>query len=669
VLNGLYPRLAWVNLGKNRQTWLPYLFTCIGTIMMFYIMLTLDSDPALGKMSGGSTLGYMLDMGVVVIGFFAVILMFFAHSFIMKQRKKEFGLYNILGMEKRHIARLLAWETLYTAVIAYTAGIALGILFSKLMQLLLLKLLRFDIRFGLYVSPLAMGITALLFAAIFLLTLLNSMRVIHFAKPVELLHGTQEGEREPKSKWVLAVLGIMFLGAGYGLAVSVKSGLEAIQMFFIAVICVIIGTYLLFTAFSIVFLKRLRANKDYYYKTGHFATVSGMLYRMKKNAGGLASICILSTMVLVTVSTTVCLYMGVDEMLDIAYPGDLNVTAAFSADDSGSRDGIMKTTLDAVAAQGRTVTDCRDYLSLSYDVDRSGDSFASQSHQSGLLGGTGDVDSFTILTAADYNAMAGTNVFPAGGEALLYTPNHTGKAFSGGSLTLSGITYKITMLDSFPVKEQVSIRGGEQYFLVVADFDALKAAQAAQLNGDGEGKQVYMYYLAVNMDGTDQQKIDCAAAVDQAFYQENNEFLSVMTSSRAENYKQFLANYGGLFFLGIFLGFLFLMATVLIIYYKQVTEGYDDRERFRIMQNVGMTKSEVKSTIHSQILIVFFLPLAATIIHVGFAFPMIRHMLSVFGLTNITLFAYCTLAAIGVFAVLYALVYLRTSKTYYKIVS
>ena len=666
---GLYPRLAAVNLRKNRQTWLPYLFTCAGTIMMFYIMLTLRCDPALNEISGKRTLAYMLNMGTVIIGFFAVILMFFAHSFIIKQRKKEFGLYNILGMEKRHIARLLAWETLYTAVIAYTAGIALGILFSKLMQLLLLKLLRFDIRFGLYVSPLAMGITALLFAAIFLLTLLNSMRVIHFAKPVELLHGTQEGEREPKSKWALAVLGVLFLCTGYGLAVSVKSGLEALTMFFIAVICVIIGTYLLFTAFSIVLLKRLRANKNYYYKTSHFATVSGMLYRMKKNAGGLASICILSTMVLVTVSTTVCLYMGVDEMLDIAYPGDINVTAALTADAADWRDGITKTTLDAIAAQGRTVTGCRDYLTLTYGVDRSGNSFTPQCDQSGFLADDGAVDSFTILTAADYNAMAGTKASPANGAALLYTPNHTGKAFSGGSLTLCGITYKITMLDSFPIKEQVSARGGEQYYLVVADYDALMAAQATQLNGAGEGKAGITYNMAVNTDGTDEQKIACASAVDQAFYQQENDGFSIMTSSRAENSKEFLANYGGLFFLGIFLGFLFLMATVLIIYYKQVTEGYDDRERFCIMQNVGMTKSEVKSTIHSQVLIVFFLPLAATIVHIAFAFPMIRHLLSLFSLSNIALFAYCTLAAIGVFAVLYTLVYVLTARTYYKIVS
>jgi putative ABC transport system permease protein len=663
VRNGLYPRLAWVNLGKNRQTWLPYLFTCAGTIMMFYIMLTLYFDPALGEIAGSSTLGYMLSMGTVIIGFFAVILMFFAHSFIIKQRKREFGLYNILGMEKRHIARLLGWETLYTALIAYVSGIALGILFSKLMQLLLLKMLRFDIRFGLYVSPLALGITALLFAAIFLLTLLNSMRVIHFAKPVELLHGSQEGEREPKSKWALAVLGILFLGTGYGLAVSVKDGLEALTMFFIAVICVIIGTYLLFTAFSIVFLKRLRANKNYYYKTSHFATVSGMLYRMKKNAGGLASICILSTMVLVTVSTTVCLYMGIDDMLANIYPHEIQIRY-FDTINSEARQDVEQKVRDAVETQGLDISDYQAYDLLNVQTaDNGGGNFSGK--------GSGSVCFFDVINAEDYNTMTGSSVSLADDEALIYTANLTGKAFSGSSLTIGGRSYKLTQLAAFPFKESSSNNVSiEQYYMVVADAAEQKALSEAL----SEQMEIGGSYFNINLDisGTGEQKIACAKAVEEALTvtrPDGSRSLSGNVSGRSGNYQEFLANYGGLLFLGLFLGFLFLMATVLIIYYKQVTEGCDDRERFRIMQNVGMTKDEVKKTIHSQVLIVFFLPLAATVVHVCFAFPMIRHMLSLFGLSNIGLFAWCTLAAIGVFAVLYTLVYAQTSRTYYKIVS
>lgn len=661
--NGMYPRLAWVNLGKNRQTWLPYLFTCAGTIMMFYIMLTLYFDPALNEMSGSKTLTYMLGMGTVIIGFFAVILMFFAHSFIIKQRKREFGLYNILGMEKRHIARLLGWETLYTALIAYVSGIALGILFSKLMQLLLLKMLRFDIRFGLYVSPQALGITALLFAAIFLLTLLNSMRVIHFANPVELLHGSQEGEREPKSKWALAVLGVLFLGAGYGLAVSVKDGLEALTMFFIAVICVIIGTYLLFTAFSIVFLKRLRANKNYYYKTSHFATVSGMLYRMKKNAGGLASICILSTMVLVTVSTTVCLYMGIDDMLANIYPHEIQIRY-FDTANSAARQDAERKVRDAVEAQGLDISDYQAYDLLNIQTaDNGGGNFSGK--------GSGSVCSFDVINAEDYNTMTGASVSLADDEALIYTANLTGKAFSGSSLTIGGRSYKLTQLTDFPFKTAaINNDGTERYYMVVANA----AEQQALSQALSEQREIGGSYFSINFDvsGTGEQKIACAKAVEEALTvtsPDGSSGLSGSVSGRSGNYQEFLANYGGLLFLGLFLGFLFLMATVLIIYYKQVTEGYDDRERFRIMQNVGMTKGEVKNTIHSQVLIVFFLPLAATIVHIAFAFPMMRHLLSLFSLSNIALFAYCTLAAIGVFAVFYTLVYIQTSRTYYKIVS
>lgn len=662
--NGLYPRLAAVNLRKNRQTWLPYLFTCIGTIMMFYIMLTLQSDPALANMSGGAMLGSMLTMGCVVIGVFALILMFYANSFIIKQRKKEFGLYNILGMEKRHVGRVLMWETIYTALISYAVGIALGILFSKLMQLLLLKILRFDIRFGLYISPFALGATALLFAGIFALTLLNSLRIIHLSKPVELLHGSQEGEREPKSKWILALLGVLSLGAGYGLAVTVKNGVEAVSMFFIAVLFVIAGTYLLFTAFSIVFLKRLRANKNYYYKTSHFATVSGMLYRMKKNAGGLASICILSTMVLVTVSTTVCLYVGVDDMLRSMYPNEISVTS-YDIETAEQRAAAENRVLSAVKEQKLNVINYKAYYLLNFQTTRDGNCFSS-----GLSSRVGGINSFDAVTAADYNAMTGQNVTLSAGKALLYTPNRTGSAVTGGKLTICGRSYDAEAISSFPITERYDNIGWEFYFLVVSDEAELRALTQAQTTDRGGAIMTFM--VNFDLDGTQEQKAQCANAMSDAM-------LDVMpggtteshasVTGRSMNYSEFVSMYGGLFFLGLFLGSLFLMATVLIIYYKQVTEGYDDRERFRIMQNVGMTNSEVKKTIHSQVLIVFFLPLAATIIHVGFAFPMIRRMLSLFGLANIALFAYCTFAAIAVFAVLYTLVYIQTSRTYYKIVS
>jgi putative ABC transport system permease protein len=664
VRKGLYPRLAAVNLRKNRQTFLPYLLTCSGTAMMFYIMLTLWGDPALSRMVGGSELQYMLMLGAVVTGIFSVVIVFYAHSFIMKQRKREFGLYNILGMSKGNIGRILAWETLYSAAISIAAGLGLGILFSKLVQLALLKLLRFDVRFGLYIGPAALGLTAALFAGIFLLTLLDSMRVVSLSKPVELLHGSQEGEREPKSKWVLAVLGVLFLCTGYGLAVSVKSGLEALTMFFIAVICVIIGTYLLFTAFSIVLLKRMRANKNYYYKTAHFATVSGMLYRMKKNAGGLASICILSTMVLVTVSTTVCLYMDVDEILDIMYPHEIQVQY-FNSEDSAARQDVEQKIQNAVKAQGLSMSDYQAYQLLNIQTaDNGGGRFSRKSD-------SGTVCCFDVINAGDYNTMTGLSVSLAPGEALMYTENTTGEAYTGGSITIGGRSYKLTTLSDFPFKESGAYnKDKEQYYMVVADT----AEQKALSDALSEQREAGGMYLSINLDvdGTTEQKIDCAKAVETALTvtgPDGRRGISGNVSGRSVNYQDFLANYGGMLFLGIFLGFLFLMATVLIIYYKQVTEGCDDRERFRIMQNVGMTKSEVKSTIHSQVLIVFFLPLAAAIVHIAFAFPMIRQMLSVLGLSDIALFAYCTLAAIGVFAVLYTLVYVLTARTYYRIVS
>ena len=663
---GLYPRLAAVNIKNNRQTYLPYLFTCIGCTMMFYIMLTLMSDPALKTMSGGTMLGSTLFFGSIVIAVFSVILVFYANSFIIKQRKKEFGLYNILGMDKRHIGRVLLWETVYSALISFVLGIGLGILFSKLMQLALLKILRFDVRVGMYISAFAIGLTALLFAGIFLLTLLNSLRIIHLSKPVELLHGTQEGEREPKSKWLLAILGVIFLGAGYTMAIMTKSAVSAVGLFFVAVICVIIGTYLLFTAFSIVFLKRLRANRKYYYQTKHFATVSGMLYRMKKNAGGLASICILSTMVLVTVSTTVCLYMGVDEMLDSMYPYDISATD-YTLVAPDERAQFKTDVLGAVDEQKGEITEIQDYLNLNMTTIRDGDSFSfSNSAQAEI---TSSVSEFKLITVADYNALSGKSLSLENGQALLYSPNYTKHAFTGGSMSIGGIKYSVSYLDSFPLKTTDQNIGWEVYCMVLPDENALLAMQKAMMEQSDSGYSLVGYTINMNLSGGEAEKQACSNAVGEAVQNAAPNEHTYNFTSRSGQMAEFLGIYGGLLFLGLFLGLMFLMATVLIIYYKQVTEGYDDRERFRIMQNVGMTKSEVKSTIHSQVLIVFFLPLVATVIHIAFAFPMIRRILSLFQLTNLNLFVGCTLGAIGIFAVLYTLVYMLTARAYYKIVS
>ena len=656
----LYPRLAWNNLKKNKKFYLPYLLACMGTVMMFCVLLTLESDPALDD---NGSVRATLQLGTVVVGIFSAIILFYTSSVLTKQRKKEFGLYNILGMEKRHIGRVLLYESLYTAAMSLAGGLTGSFVFSKLLQLMLLKMLKITADFALRIDPNAVGTTVLLFAAIFLLIYLNTVRIIRFAKPVDLLHGSSEGEREPKSKWLLAVLGTGCLATGYALSLMTKSAAGALMLFFVAVLFVIAGTYLLFTAFSIVFLKALRRNKNYYYKTKHFATVSGMLYRMKRNAAGLASICILSTMVLVTVSTTVCLYLGVGDMVRQQHPTEIAVE--YYDLTQQQRVQAAQNVWNIIEAQGRTVLDAHSYSYLQFASQRQGDELTVQERSSSQIG----LDAMTMVWITDaegYSNLTGTNTTVLPGQVLAWSDG----ASLGDTVQLMGSTYSVKTLGSFPVSGGYLSLNVKTVYLVVDSEAALNAIAAQEQQIYYNSGSSIAYAITCNLDGTDEEKMACGDAVGRGISRGNGwENTSYSFYARQADYQEQVGFYGTFFFIGMFLGLLFLLATVLIIYYKQASEGYDDRERFVIMQKVGMTEKEVKGTIHSQVLIVFFLPLVTAAIHICFAFPMIHRILMAFGMMNVSLFVCCTAASLLIFAVLYTVVYLLTSRTYYAIVS
>ncbi len=652
----LYPRLAWNNLKKNKKFYLPYLLACMGTVMMFCVLLTLEGDPALDDQT--SVRG-ALQLGTVVVGIFSAIILFYTNSVLTKQRKKEFGLYNILGMEKRHIGRVLLYESLYTAAMSLAGGLIGSFVFSKLLQLMLLKMLKLTADFALRIDPNAIGTTALLFAAIFLLIYLNTVRIIRFAKPVDLLHGSSEGEREPKSKWLLAILGTGCLATGYALSLMTKSATAALMLFFVAVLFVIAGTYLLFTAFSIVFLKALRRNKNYYYKTKHFATVSGMLYRMKRNAAGLASICILSTMVLVTVSTTVCLYLGVGDMVRQQHPTEIAVEYYDLTQEQLIQSA--QNVWNIIEAQGRTVLDAHSYPYLQFGSQRQGDELILQERSSSQMG----LDTLTMVWITDaegYSNLTGINTTVLPGQVLSWSDG----APLDDTVQLMGNTYSVKALDSFPVSGGYLSLNVKTVYLVVDSEATLNAIEAQEQQIYHNSGSSIAYAITCNLDGTDEEKIACGDALGRGISTENAGY---SFSARQADYQDQLGFYGTFFFIGMFLGLLFLLATVLIIYYKQASEGYDDRERFVIMQKVGMTEKEVKGTIHSQVLIVFFLPLVTAAIHICFAFPMIHRILMAFGMMNVSLFVCCTAASLLIFAALYTVVYMLTSRTYYAIVS
>lgn len=665
-MRNLYPRLAATNLKKNRRFYLPYLLACIVIVALFCIMLTLASDPYLGQMQHGGSVSQVLGFGVLIMALFSAIILFYTNSTFTKQRKREFAIYNILGMEKRHISYVLFWESLYTAAMALFFGLVAAGVFSKLLQLVLVRLIGGEATFGLNISLMSIGYTAVFFGALFLLLLLNTIRIIHLSNPVQLLRAGSEGEREPRSKWILALLGAVCLAAGYIISLRTNAALYAIQYFFPAVILVIIGTYLTFIALSIVVLKALRKNRRYYYKTSHFATVSGLIYRMSRNAAGLASICILSTMVLVTVSTTVSLYKGVDAYAAVRWPQDMTLTLMTDTQTNTVPDvaPVLQVVDDAMTRAGLTQSNVHGYRTVRFSAQRSGDALDQ-------FTGSG-VDAYTVLVldTEGYADLTGEQVTLAPGDALAWTD---GKPF-GDTVTICGRAFRLRQLDSFPLDSGSSIMGLHTLYLVVPDLDSvleLRAQQNAYASEHGGTRSMLNYTYQFDLSSTDAEQLDALHALlsDPAFASAAEAAnVQYTTDMRADGYPTLRSMYGGFLFLGFFLGFVFLFATVLIIYYKQVSEGYDDRGRFRIMQQVGMTPKEVKATIRTQVLLMFFLPLVTAAIHIAFAFPLIKQIVFAFGLQNVHLFLLCTLGTFGVFALLYTFVYLLTARTYYRIV-
>lgn len=640
--NFIYEKLAVTNLKNNRKTYVPYIFTGVLTVMMFYIIDALSR----GKGITQDTLKICLQYATGVIVVFAVIFLFYTNSFLIKRRKKEIGVYNILGMGKRHIARMMAVETILTAGISILGGLVFGIIFGKLMYLLLLKILHNSVDMQFSVNGTAIVQTVILFAGIFLLTYLYNILQIQLVNPVELLHGGNQGEKEPKSRWLLVIVGVAALGNGYWIALTTEAPLEVLLKFFVAVVCVIIGTYALFIAGSIVVLKILRKNKAYYYNPKHFTSVSGMIYRMKQNGAGLANICVLSTMVLVMVSTTVSLYAGMEDILDSRFPRDVSIVC--NEADTNKEETLQRLIKEQCEKAGVKITDRVRYRYGSMNAVLKGDKLE-------------NVDQYypdnhfyyvEMMTQDEYNRIEKRNVSLEEQEILTYTSN--GKC-GKKEINIAGRNYQVKKELSEMTSQPKST--AEMYKTLYIVF-----ANAEQI----EGIEPFSYADKFNLKGDDGKQKEALEQIQNEFYEK---IPDGMMESRMLSRSSFYELYGGLFFIGIYLGSMFIMATVLIIYYKQISEGYDDRERYQIMQKVGMSKKEVKRSIRSQVLSVFFLPLVVAVIHVAVAFKVMTKILGVLNLTNVSLFAVCTIITIAVFAVFYIIVYSITAKEYYRIVN
>ncbi len=667
---GIFSRLAKQNIRNNKSTYIPYIITCIFCIAMIYMMEFLRDCPTLDQaVRQADEVRMIVFTGEIVVEIFCIIFLIYSNSFLMKRRQKEIGLYNILGLERNHIGIVMFLETIITSIGSLAGGIAAGIIGSKLALLLLLKLLHIPSVLGFYISVKGIFTCLFMFGIVFLMILFLNLAKIHLSRPVELLRGNNTGEKEPAAKWLMALIGFICLGAGYYLAVTTESPIKAITIFLLAVILVMAGTYLLFTAGSIVILKFLRRRKSFYYRTGNFISISGMLYRMKQNAIGLASICILSTGVLLMISMTVSIYFGMNDIMLNRYPYDVDMSVTSISEDECQT--AIEAFEKAIADNKVPVEKSVEEIYLDIVCSKNGDQILIK--PTNTIRNSDSVLVLSLFTQAEYERLTGISANLNDGEIFAWYPS----AVQKDSVTVDETEFTVKKwLDKNPLtcgEDAVS----DNAVLVVTDedfkkFDEMRTEMYKGVSSAPAGEDLTLH-LGLDITGSETDKIDFGTPVMEVVKDlKKNGGLSenswITSGIRQQEYESYYADNGSLLFIGIFLGSLFLMGTAMIIYYKQISEGYEDQKRFEIMQKVGLSRREVRSSVRRQILMVFFLPLLMAMLHITMAFPMIRRMLLLFGMTNTKLFIGCTAGTVLIFAVVYGLIYLMTARSYYHIV-
>lgn len=667
---GIFSRLAKQNIRNNKSTYIPYMITCIFCIAMIYMMEFLRDCPTLDQaVRQADEVRMIVFTGEIVVEIFCIIFLIYSNSFLMKRRQKEIGLYNILGLERNHIGIVMFLETIITSIGSLAGGIAAGIIGSKLALLLLLKLLHIPSVLGFYISVKGIFTCLFMFGIIFLMILFLNLAKIHLSRPVELLRGNNTGEKEPAAKWLMALIGFICLGAGYYLAVTTESPIKAITIFLLAVILVMAGTYLLFTAGSIVILKFLRRRKSFYYRTGNFISISGMLYRMKQNAIGLASICILSTGVLLMISMTVSIYFGMNDIMLNRYPYDvdMSVTSISEEECQTAIEAFEKAIADNKVPVEKSVEE----IYLDIVCSKNGDQILIK--PTNTIRNSDSVLVLSLLNQAEYERLTGISANLNDGEIFAWYPS----AVQKDSVTVDEKEFTVKKwMDKNPLtcgEDAVS----DNAVLVVTDedfkkFDEMRTEMYKGVSSDPAGEDLTLH-LGLDITGSETEKIEFGTPVMETVKDLKksgglSENAWIISGIRQQEYESYYADNGSLLFIGIFLGSLFLMGTAMIIYYKQISEGYEDQKRFEIMQKVGLSRREVRSSVRRQILMVFFLPLLMAMLHITMAFPMIRRLLLLFGMTNTKLFIGCTAGTVLIFAVVYGVIYLVTARSYYHIV-
>lgn len=656
----LYLKLSLDGIRKNYRLYIPYILTGTLVIMMFYVLLYLSSSKSLWSMPAATFLAAVLPLGIVVIAVFSVLFLFYTNSFLIKTRAREFGLYNILGMNRHNLSILLFFENAIVFIAALLSGLLFGIAFSKMGELILFKLAEAEADYSLNISYFSLIITALCYLAIYALLFLNSLIKVAKLKPIELLNSSKQGEKRPKGNIILALLGLIILLMAYFLAVYYSGSFTAIFTFFIAVILVIIATYLLFIAGSVTLCGILKNNKSYYYKSNHFISISSLAYRMKRNGAGLASICILLTMILVMISSTSSLYFALDDSINKRYPGDINYTLFYRNYDYMIEDNQLIFTDNL---------ECENISTIKYL--ESGGCFTEYGMNNAPVQGYEDaitaldIGYLYTISLDEYNRLSNQIITLQDDECLLYTNSRIRYSYE---------TFKTAYSKEYRVKNYV-----DEFINNHAMYDYEMPCMILIVS-DLEG-----FYKDNNIITEQGNVVSCKSSTDFDVIEDFDETLENLRQnlsdiSEEKVYNRYITSlpdqrssmlglFSSMLFLGIMLSFVFILATVLIIYYKQTSEGYEDSERFAIMRKVGLEDVQIRKSINSQMLTVFFCPLIMAGIHLCFAFPFVWSMLNMFGFSNLRLMIIVTAVCYVACAVLYVIIYLFTSRTYYKIVA
>ncbi|MCQ2472450.1 MAG: ABC transporter permease [Clostridia bacterium] len=674
-MKSVFLRLASSGIKKNKKLYIPYIISCIGSVMMYYIVTFLSESPAIKQMSGGTNLSLVLGIGKFVIVIFSLLFLFYTNSFLNRRRNKEFGLYNILGMDKKGICRVICWESLIVTLISIGAGLLAGIAFSKLAELCLLYLCKAQASYSFAIPPKTIYYTVTLYAVVFIALFIKSVIQVLRSDPLDLMKSESAGEKPPKANWVFAILGVLLLGGAYYLSITTESPLTALIVFFIAVIMVIIGTYMLFMAGSVALCKILQKSKKYYYKKNHFVSVSSMAYRMKRNGAGLASICILSTMVLVMVASTASLYFGANDCIKARYPQENQVSLHLYDVDNIKEEKASKyrsefeKVFDKYSVKPQNVKEYG-YASImgllsdkKLDPDSQGKANSALSFK--------DLRGLYFMDETTYNRNTGKNVKLNKGEAMVYTIRCQ---YDKGTIGMNDAQFNIVgALDTYPVLSDAQVAVTPSIMVVIHSMDELKPLQGL-IDYNGDPMLTIRWYYGYDLKGSD--KVAASVFDDILDSLDNiNELkqadggYSYTSDCLAKSRNDFYYTFGGFFFIGGLFSIMFIFAMAMIIYYKQMSEGFEDMKRFEIMQNIGMTKQDIKKSINSQTLTVFFAPLILAGIHFCCAFPPIWKLLQLFNLQNLTLVIIVSAIAFVIFGLIYMAIYKATARAYFSLVS